>query len=73
MLKLIVRQCRVASTVASSSRTTDGSSSRQRPSTLKRMSFSARASRSFRTYSLSRFINVQTSKRGRFQFSTEKA
>ena len=67
------RQWAVAAIVASSSRTTEGSSSRQRPSTLKRMSFSTSASRSLRTYSLSRFISVQTSKRGRFQFSTEKA
>jgi hypothetical protein len=44
-----------------------------RPMGVKRMLFSMSVASSLRRYSLSSIINVATSMRGRFQFSTEKA
>src|SRR5206468_11509985 len=73
MLKVMPRQVEVAASPLESSFCTDASSSFIRPTTRKRMSFFSRLASSRFKYSFRSDIRVTISKRGRFQFSTEKA
>jgi hypothetical protein len=72
-LKTIPRQPDVALRAMSRAERTDPSRPSGRPTTRKRMSFSARVFSSFRRYSLRSVKRVETSAFGRFQFSVEKA